>query len=359
MNVFHRAGAVLLCLSFLSLSGLAQQTAQQEAASTPAPVQQLVLDVVVNARHDKSNKPVAGLHSQDFVVLDNKKPQKFLSFAAVGGDAPQPNPPAEIILLVDEVNVGFDRVAYEREQVRKYAQRDGGKLPHPVSLAFFTDGGTELAHGSTQDGNALLAAFDQHVARLRMLRRSEGFYGAVDRSTLSLSTLNTIASSEAGKKGRKLLIWISPGWAYLSGPNVDLTSKDQNYIFNNIIAISDALRRARITLYSIDPLGVSDAGSLRVTYYQEFLKPILKPTQVDFGDLALQVIATQTGGLALNSSNDISSQIARCVQDADAYYTITLEPPIADHRDEFHSIEVKIETPGYVARTRNGYYGQP
>ena len=360
MNAPYRTGVALVCLTLFSLPSIAQQTAQQEASATPAPVHHMVLDVVVT---DGAKKPVAGLQQQDFIVLDNKKPQKILSFIPHGvneAQSAQSDPPAKIILLVDEVNTRFDRVAYERDQIKKFAMQNNGKLPHPVSLAFFTDTGSQLGKGSTQDGRQLLAALDDHESKLRTLRRSEGFYGAVDRFQLSLSTLSSLAAAEAQRPGRKMIVWISPGWAYFSGPNQQyLTRKQEQGLFASIVAVSNELRRARITLYSIDPLGVSDAGSLRVNYYQEFLKPALKSNDVQGGDLALQVLATQTGGLALNSSNDIAAQIDKCVADADAYYTLIFDPPPSEQPNEFHAIDVKIETPGLTARTRNGYYGQP
>ncbi len=358
MNVSWRAGGVLLS-AFLALPLFAQRTAQQEAAATPIADRHIVLDVVVQGR---SKKPVAGLQAQDFIVLDNKKPQKIVSFAAVGGDAVQSadaEPPARIILLVDEVNIGFNRVAYARDQIRKFALQNGGKLSHPVTIAFFTDHGSEVSNGSTRDGKLLMATFDQHEASLRTMRRSEGFYGAVDRFQLSLSTLNSLAYSEAQKPGRKMVVWISPGWAYLSGPGIDLTQREEAGLFSSIVATSNELRRARMTLYSIDPLGVADAGGLRIMYYEQFLKPVLKPENAQAANLALQVLATQTGGLVLNSSNDISAQIDRAVADADAYYTLTIDPAPSERPNEFHAIEVKVETPGLTARTRNGYYGQP
>ena len=359
MKALSRTGVAAICLCLSSLPLAAQQTAAQEAASAPSGDRHLVLDVVV---HDRSKRPVAGLRAENFTVLDNKVPQKVLSFAAVGGNAvgdAHPETPAEIILLVDEVNTGFDRVAYEREEIKKFAVQNGGKLPHPVSLVFFSDSGTQVQNGATQDGNLLLASFDQHETKLRTMRRSEGFYGGVDRFQLSLRTLQTLAAAETRRPGRKLLIWISPGWWYLSGPEVDLSRREEEGLFQSIVATSTELRRARITLYSIDPLGIADAGGLRVMYYQEFLKPVVKPTDSQVGNLSLQVIATQTGGLALNSSNDIAGQIDQCMSDADAYYTLTLATAPSEQPNEFHSIEVKVNEPGLTARARNGYYGQP
>lgn len=358
MNASRCSGGIGLCFVVASLVTFAQQPQPQRETATPANSSRLVLDVVVT---NKGKKPVAGLQAEDFVVLDNKKPQKVLSFTATPGAeaTATKEPPAEILLLVDEVNARFNRVAYERDEIKKFAMQNGGKLKHPVSIAFFTDHGSDMATGTTTDGNVLLSVFDQHESSLREMRRSEGFYGGVDRFELSLATLNSLAVAEAKQPGRKLVVWISPGWWYLSGPEMDLTRKQEQGLFNSIMAISDELNRARITLYSIDPLGVADAGGLRVMYYEEFLKPVTKINDVQIGNLALQVLATHSGGLALNSSNDIAAQIDRCVDDADAYYTLVIDKAPAEKPNEFHSIEVKVGTPGLVARTQYGYYAQP
>jgi VWFA-related protein len=127
-------------------------------------------------------------------------------------------------------------------------------------------------------------------------------------------------------------------------------------MFASVVSISTALRAARITVYSIDPLGVDDAGSVNQTYYEEFLKPVTVPKKTQIGNLALQVIATQTGGLALRSSNDITQQIDRCLADLDAYYTLTLETAPVDEANAFHALTVKVASVGLTARTRNGYY---
>jgi VWFA-related protein len=118
------------------------------------------------------------------------------------------------------------------------------------------------------------------------------------------------------------------------------------------------LRQARVTLYSVNPLGPGESV-LRDLYYEEFLKGISKPNDVVFGDLGLQVLATQTGGLALTASNDITAQLQRCIADAEAYYELSFDPPPAEHPDEYHHLEIKMAKPGLTARTRQGYYAQP
>jgi VWFA-related protein len=364
MSTLNRATLVFFCLSFLPPSAFSQQQAPAHSEQLPATAAQplteardpyLVLDVVVT---DRSGKPRAGLTQNDFVVRDNNQIRKIVSFRAVDGAAPVESP-VRIILLVDEVNTSFGRVAYERDQLKKFLLQNGGQLTHPVSLAFFSDTGTELQSGSSRDGNVLLADFDQHVTKLRTIRRSAGFYGAAERLDLSLKAISMLAATESKEPGRKMVIWISPGWPILSGPNITLTTKQEQGLFSSIVYLSTELRQARITLYSIDPLGVADAASTRVFYYEEFLKPISKSQDAQAGNLALQVLARQSGGEALNSSNDITQQITRCVAEADAFYTLAVEPTPSDRPNQAHSVAVSVETPGLTARTRNLYYGQP
>lgn len=365
----HGLGLVGLCLtivalSLVSLSGFAQQSPApaggqlQVRTAPPSDAKDLTLDVVVTG---KSGKAVAGLKETDFTVLDNGHPQKVLAFRAstkpVGSDTAAGDP-VKLILLVDEVNTNFDRVSYERDQIKKFLLQNGGVLPYPTSMAFFMDTKTEIQKTTSRDGNGLLAVFDEHQTALRTIRRSQGFYGAIERLQASLNTLHLLAQSEVQTPGRKIVIWISPGWPLLSGPGVEISDKDDAKLFGMVISLSTELREARVTLYSVDPMG-AEASVESGTYYRQFLKPVTAKKNVLPGNLALQVIATQTGGLVLSASNDITDQINRCLADADAYYTLTIEAQAVERPNEYHSIDVKVATPGLTARTRNGYYAQP
>jgi len=213
---------------------------------------------------------------------------------------------------------------------------------------------------SSRDGNALSASLEQSDIGLRNIRRSAGFYGADERFTISLQSLQQLALQEGPKPGRKIILWVSPGWPLLSGPGVEeqLTSKQQDLIFSEIQNVATLFHQAQITLYSIDPLGTADVG-FGTFYWQSFQKPITKPSQALPGNLALQVLATQSGGLALNSSNDIAAQLEKCTADMGAYYQISYEQPLADQPRQYHHIEIRLENKGLSARTIQGYYAQP
>ena len=113
-----------------------------------------------------------------------------------------------------------------------------------------------------------------------------------------------------------------------------------------------------MTLYNVNPIGAGESV-FRGTYYEEFLKGVSKPSQVNLGNLGLQVLAIQSGGLALDFNNDLPALLQHCMSDVAPYYEISFAAPAADRPDEYHRIEIKVAKPGLIARTNQGYYGQP
>jgi VWFA-related protein len=323
----------------------------QQPAPPPTPVGKSIdLDVVVTP---KSGPPVAGLEQKDFTLLDNKTLQPITTFHAFSG----PDAPVEVILLIDAVNTGFQHIAYERSEIDKFLRANGGKLTHPMALAIFTDAGVRTQNKFSSDGNELAALLDQETIALRAIGRSAGFYGAEDRFNMSMQALQQLTTLEALHPGRKMILWVSPGWPLLTGPEVQLDQKQQQHLFAAIVEASTELRQTRITLYNINPLGASE-NSLRTFYYEQFVKGVTKPYRVNVGNLSLQVLAVQSGGLVLNSSNDISAMLEQAFRDAGAWYEISFQPASAEP-NEYHQIDVRVDKPGLIARTRTGYYAQP
>jgi VWFA-related protein len=355
MDVLRRSRTFLFCLS---LPVFPQQiTAPREpiepsrARAYADTSRRITLDVVVT---EKSGKPALNLQQPDFAVLDNKEPKKILSFQAVEGTTA--GPPVEIVLLFDRVNTSVLNVTNAVEGAKRFLGQNGGQLAHPVSLVYFSETKTSIEN-ATRDGNALIADLDQTESSLRVITRSQGFYGGLDRVRLSLKALNSVAAYEEMKLGKKMLIWLSPGWPILSVPIVDLSSKEKQGLFDAIVAATTALLQAGITLYSVDPLGMSNFGAS--TAYEPFLKGVRSPRQMEGGNLALQVLAFQSGGSVLKSSNDIAGQIAKCAADTNAYYVLSFDASRGDGENEYHRLEVRISKPGLAVRTRTGYYAQP
>ncbi|HZD49435.1 MAG TPA: VWA domain-containing protein [Silvibacterium sp.] len=350
--MFKKTRPAALLISLLSAAAsFAQQNTTPQPPPLPTTDRAIRLDVVVTPK--SGGQPVAGLEQQDFTLLDNKAPQPITSFRAFSGAST----PVEVILLIDAVNTGFQTIAYERGQIDNFLRANGGKLAHPVKLAIFGDTGTQIQGSFSTDGNAIAAEFDKQTVALRAITRTAGFYGAEDRLDLSLRALAQLASAESTRPGRKLVLWVSPGWPIFSGPRVQLDGKQEQNLFNAIVETSTQLRQAGITLYNVNPLG-SDENPLRTFYYEEYLKGVSKPSQVNAGNLALQVLATQSGGLVLNSSNDVTALLQQAFADANAWYEISFQSASTEP-NEYHQIEVRVDKPGLIARTRQGYYAQP
>jgi VWFA-related protein len=323
----------------------------EATTSTKGP---LDLDVVVSG-HD--GKAVAGLQQQDFSVYLDKEPQPITGFRAVAASSAGAAP-VQIILLVDAVNTRYSNVAYERQEIDRFLKQNDGKLSEPVTLVILTDTGTQISQAS-RDGNQLAGVLDKAATGIREVRHNTGFYGWTEQFQISASALQRLAAFEQTRSGRKLLIWISPGWPLLSGPEVQLSGKDQQNLFNTLVSLSASLRQARITLSSVDPLGTEDAISYRTEFYQEFTKGVSSARNMQIGNLALQVLALQSGGRVLNASNDVTAQIALAASDAADFYILKINSPSSERANEYRAISVRVDKPGLKARTRTGYYAQP
>lgn len=352
-----------ICAVLLSLaSGLAGQGGPAGQSGTPASVpsgnsnRHLTLDVVVT---DKSGRAMTGLRKRDFTILDNKQPLKIASFhAAVFGSAA--NDPVEVVLLVDEINADFMTVARERGQIEKFLQHNGGKLSVPALMAYVSDTGVTIGRIPTEDGKALIEDLNARQAGLRDIYRAQGLEGALERMQLSLDALKQVVQYEGSKPGHKLLVWISPGWPFLENPAlVDLTAREQQGLFNSLAAISGMLRQARVTLYNVDPLGTEDAAGFEASTYTSFLGPVKTAKELQYGNLGLQIIAAQSGGLVLYGNNDVEGEIAKCIADASAFYVLSFDTAPGNNPNEYHALEVGLDRPGLTPRTRTGYYAQP
>lgn len=324
---------------------------QQPAPATPAPDDgKMRIDVVVSP---KSAIPPEGLKQSDFTLLDNNSPRPIIGFQALNGR----QAPLEVVLVVDAVNAGAIGVNIQHEAIDRFLRAENGHLAYPLAIALFTEDGMQIVGNFSLDGNALAGALDKSSAGLRAVGASGGRHGAEERWLKSQNALRALAASVAPHHRRKIFLWISPGWSELAGYSTDLSQKQTDKLFGDVVGMSTLLAKSGVTLYSIDPLGAGETET-GVAYYQQFLKPVTKADQVDIGDLALQVLAIKSGGLALHGSNDIAEGLQQCLTDALPFYEITFDPVEADKPNEYHSLEVRLATPGLTARTRQGYYAQ-
>lgn len=334
------------------------QTLQPIPKATPPPLSAkgpITLDVVVS---NKAGHPIAGLQKQDFTLLDNRLPTPILSFKAHQATNPQQNP-TSIVLVVDDVNAKFSAVSIARIQIDSFLRKYQGKLPAPLSVAYLTETGFEQVVPPSTDGNLIAAKLDQRQAGLRDVNRSAGFYGGAERLQISINALTQLIQDEGTVPGRKIVIWMSPGWWLFDSPNLLITNQQHEMFFNLAVKLSTSMRQSRVVLYEVDPRGLEEIGGYRTFLWKDYVKPVRTPEQAQPGSVDLEVLSVQSGGKVLDMSNDIAGEIAQCVQDATAWYTLTFNPAPAKNDIAWHDLQLKVDKPKVVVRTRNGYYSQP
>ena len=317
------------------------------------PEGKIKLDVVID---DGAGKPVPDLQPWDFKILDNSQPRKLLSFRSYDGKSVMPDPPVEIILVMDTLNLPFQQVAFVRGEIDEFLRQNGGKLKQPLTLVLLSDAGIRFQPRPSTDGNAIATVVDGIKGSVSVINPAMGGGGYVERFQRSAKAMDNIAQNEARKPGRKLLIWVGPGWPILSRPADGYSDREQKRNFDNIVELSTALRHARITAYSVAPGSAATSNAL---LYKNFLNAVKTYRDADFGNMALKVLVTQTGGKILGPDNDLVTQINRCIEDANSFYLISFDPTAAEHADEYHDLKVVVNTPGVTVRTNSGYYNEP
>jgi VWFA-related protein len=345
--------SILLAARLCSaLTGLAQERPGQTAQGATHTV---TLDVVVTG---KSGATVPGLGAADFKLTDNKRAQSLTSVVEAHGMTASADPPVEAMVVLDAVNGDFRAVSNERQMLEKLFKANGGEMPLPTSLMVLREQEMSPRAAPTREGHALLEQLNVIVTGLHTINRGNAFWGATERRQISLQAFGRLAVEAANRPGKKLLIWIGPGWPALASTNVDTTGispREQESLFSTITEISNAMWLSHMTVYNIDPSEGSLGGQFN---YENYVKGADSPKRVDNGDLMLPVLAVQSGG-AMFYGNDLAGLIARCMADTGIYYTVNYPAPPASHANEYHNIDVKVDKSGLKARTRTVYYSQP
>ncbi len=315
----------------------------------------LRLDVVVT---DQAGKPVTGLMPEDFTLLDNGQPQKLVTFQAFDGTAVKPDPPVEVILVIDGINLQSAQVFHVEHELEKFLLHNGGHLAQPVSIYRLSATNIFVTPQPSTDGNKLAREIkdkselhplgpesDAPLGRAIVLPGSIGD----SRNELSLTALGAMILDQRQKPGRKVMVWLGNGW--MKGSSIDS--------FDWITEFSTRLREARITLSS----ATSWPYPVREFPYQNFLQGVKSASRVSseylIQSMALEVLATQSGGRVLEPADDLAGQIGHLVDEANAFYSISFDPPRTGQVDDYHDLKVELGKPEWRARTRTGYYDEP
>jgi VWFA-related protein len=329
---------------------IAQEPAQQQ----PLPkfrtgVDAVLLDVTVL---DRQRRPVRGLTASDFTVLEDGKPQPIVSFEEL--DSPEPDgslvpwmrevaPDVRtndadnrriVVLVLDDGLISFR----DRERVKDVGRRIVDQLGPADQVAVIYTGNNSKSQEFTNDRALLRRTIERFVDT------------TVGGSAMqnSIQTLKKVTQSLlALPNRRKAMIVVSPLAINFGDPNSDLGFQMQD-------ALRHALR-ANVTIYPINPAGLEVpmvGGAAAPGQGGRTLASSVDAGADPLGDTA-RVMANETGGFAVTSSNTFDTQIRQIFRETGSYYLLGFQSAHTDGK--FRRLEVRTAREGLTVRTRNGY----
>ena len=360
---------------------------------------------------DEQGGFVRTLTKDDFQILEDGRPQKVAGFSLVELPVQRLRPltsdrePIEpdvstnagglqgrlYLIVLDDLHTDLPRTGLVKAAARRFIEQNLADTD--LAAVVTTSGRFEAVQDFTSNRRLLLASVDTFVGqklrsvlleKLDSYRRERDLTGqdlgrlgkpmndAYDvqrgqRARNTLLTLKNLAESLSGVHGRrKALVYISEGidytttnfeqWREISG-NARRGVSIEGDLRDAITAAS----RANVSIYSIDPRGLTNMGDtgIEINYIPEDPNLRLDSAglleELRLSQESLRVLADQTGGFAAVNSNDLAGAFDRVVRDNSSYYMLGYYPANQRRDDAFHRIDVRVNGPGLQVRARKGY----
>ncbi len=369
------------------------ENTEESTANTPVFKVSTRLTVEDVSVTDGKRMPVHGLLQPDFLIKEDGKPQTIRDFEEYGtqrrtdvpsppqlpanvytnAKPPAPSPGAVNILLLDEVNTGLmnglekapENLAYARQQSIRFL----GNMPGETQVAIMQMGSTlHVLQDFTSDKAVLLAAMKsatyKPVDGTYLMGRSDigtACAAANLQSELTVKALTQVAAFLSGIKGRKNLLWFTPGTPWLfEYPTFSKVSCLNNYT-QQLHKVYSLLSEAEIAVYPIDPRGLFANPAQSAANERHFNPQAVAMQHTAFGmstaaeHNSLRDVADATGGVPFFDRNDLDAAVREAVQAGKDYYTLSYVPPLPKYDGKYHTIEVKVDRPNLKLQYRPGY----
>jgi len=333
-----------------------QQQPQQQPPVFRAAVKLVRVDATVTGKGDQ---PVADLTAADFEIAEDGVPQKVeqIQFIRLDGNRPvgdetsleiRSQEQAEAEAARDDVRVfaiflddyHVDKAPQITIPLRKGLSLFVSRL-WPTDLVAIMDPLTPLSAvrftRSKTQLSLIVNAFEGRQGEMfpikSVMEEAQWMRGDVRRvrAEVTLSALAALTMKLGGlREGRKSIIFVS------QGPPTFLGSRDGN-IQDLMREIARAANRGNVTIYALDPTGLSMEARLgdRGTLYQ---------------------LAAETGGRTILNTNDFAAGLNRVYEDTSAYYVLGYTPTRTEDDGKFHKISVKVKRSGTRVLARQGYW---
>ncbi len=394
---FGLAGSMALVAATALSAGQAPPPATQ-APTFKTEIEYVEVDALVT---DAEGRFVRDLTKDDFQVFEDGKPQTISTFSLVDipierGERPlfaaapiepdvrtneRPFDGRVYVLILDAWHTYALRSQRVKIAARRFIERNLGV--NDAMAVVHTGGRSSAAQEFTSNKRLLIASVDQFMGRklesatvarnadrFRLLDTPAGdlYFGdtlEMERASHARSTLRAIKNTaewlSALRGRRKSIIFMSEGFDYDSTDAIRQFNEPTSAalgIIDDIRETIAATARSNVSIYAIDPRGLTDVGDLSIGIrgYTERqavgrgLRTELRASQDN-----LRALAEGTNGYAAVNSNDFAGAFDRIVRDNSSYYMMAYYPPSVRRDGRFHRIEVRVSRPGLTVRARRGY----
>ena len=355
---------LLVAFTVIALgAGLAAQQNTQSQRPSQAPtfrdrIDLVQLDVSVL---DKDRRPVRGLTSKDFTVLEDGKPQAVAFFDPV--DIPDPVPPSApwkrdvapdvrtntpvpdprlFLIAIDDALFTEDLWALNR--VKKIARSVVDRLSPTDLVAVVFSQSNQHSQDFTSDRSRILAAIDGFPKNPGVGPSLGMLYsvGLLQRATEFL---------EDAPEHRKSIIYIGTGVPFSVAEAATpvkatlMTTPTSNMLHRDLQAriqeMFDNAKLANVPVYMVDACG------LRAPYTACGPNSNIEDYFVG--------VANETGGRPVINTNDFEPGLTAIFQENASYYMLGYQSTNAARDGTRRRLEVRVNRPDVTVRTRHGY----
>jgi VWFA-related protein len=347
--------------------------------------------VEVDARVlDAQGNFVRELKKEDFQVFEDGVAQTVTAFAFVNIPVDRPEVPLFAtepiepdvatnarafdgrlyLFVLDDLHTNPLRSQLVKAAARRFIETKLGANDKAAIVT--TSGIADASQEFTDNRRLLLRAVDRFMGRKirsATLGRLQSFDPSASdpdsaergyQAQSALRSLKNVADFLAGVRGRrKALIYISEGIDY--DIHDVFTNRDASRLVQDARDAVAAATRSNVSIYSIDPRGLTSLGDEAIELSglpndpQLGLGPGSLGRELQLAHDNLQMLATETGGFAVVNTNDFANAFDRIVAENSSYYMLGYYPSNERRDGKVRKIDVRVRRPGLQVRARKSY----
>jgi VWFA-related protein len=391
----HRITIAVSLAACLAAVLSAQQQTPPAQPRFRVEVNYVEVDAVVT---DAQGNFVRNLTRDDFEVLEDGKPQQVSAFSVIDlpidrGDAPLLAPEVVpdvrsnarefdgriYLVILDDLHTAPLRSQRVKAAARQFIERYFGA--NDLAAVVSTSGRSDASQEFTNNRVRLLRAVDHFMGQkprsatlekldqYHMLRgtprgndrlRDPLEFERALKARNMLDTLENAAKWMASIQGRrKAIVLIGEGIDY------DITNpfehQDASVIRDDLREAITAATRSNVTIYSVDPRGITTSGDDAIELSGTTEDPSMRldtlglQNEVRMSQDSLRTLSEETGGFAVLNANDFRSGFERIQRDNSTYYMLGYYSSNERRDGRYRKIEVRVKQPGLRVRARRGY----